>query len=239
MGVGARGAPGAWWHGLVLRHPAVRGPTGRRRELGFFGEFCRREMTDADVAAYHRRFRRGAGEVAGEWSPGYAHQPWTPPLLRRAAPDAKLLLLVADPFEQYRLRLADGRRALGSDEAHHFVVDAIARLRYATLLRALHDAVSPERVLVLQHEQCVRDPEGEYRRTLRYLGVDDGVVPARVRATPRPFGLRERWRRRRLEPVTLWPEIERTLHDELDGEVEALRAMVPELRLELWPDFAR
>lgn len=234
-----RGAPVAWWHGLLVGHPAVRGPRGRRGDLGFFTEFCRREMTGADVAAYHRRFRRGPGEVAGEWSPAYAHQPWTPPLLGRAAPGAKLLVLLSDPFEQYRARLAEGLRALGPEEAHHFVIDAVGRLRYATLLRALRDAAGADRVLVLQHEQCVRDPVGEYRRTLRFLGVDEDVVPARVGAGagPRP-GWRERLRRRGTEPVELWPEIERMLHDELDPEVDALRAMAPELRLELWPEFA-
>ncbi|HEV2061269.1 MAG TPA: sulfotransferase [Solirubrobacteraceae bacterium] len=240
IGLGARGAPVAWWHGLLLRHPAIRGATRLRRELRFFTEFCEREMIDADVVRYHGRFRRGAGEIAGEWSSGYFHQPWTPVLLRRAAPDAKLLLLLTDPFAQYRARVDEGRRQLGAEEAHHYAVDGITRARYGTQLRALREVVEPERILVLQHEQCVRDPLGEYRRTLRFLGVDEDVVPARVREARPPV---RRWRgmlrRRRVEPVVLWPEIERTLHDELDPEVEALQAMVPELRLELWPAFAR
>ncbi|HEV2814233.1 MAG TPA: sulfotransferase, partial [Solirubrobacteraceae bacterium] len=186
IGVGVLGAATAWWHGLLLRHPRVRGPVGRRRELGFFTEFCLREMTEADVAAYHARFRAGPGEVAGEWTPGYLHEPWTPVLLRRAAPDARLLVLLRDPVEQYRDRIAEARRALGEEEAYQFVVDAIGRLRHATQLRALRDAVGPERILVLQQEQCVRDPAGEYRRTLRFLGVADDVVPDRVHAPPRP-----------------------------------------------------
>ena len=229
IGAGVMGAPAAEWHDLLLRHPEVRGPAGRRRELRFFTEFCRREMREGDVARYHRRFRPRPGQIAGEWSPGYIHEPWTPPLIARAAPDAKVLVLLRDPFAQYRTRLAEARGALGPDEAHHFVVDAIARLRHGSQLRALREAVAPERILVLQHERCERDPEGEYRRTLRFLGVDDAV--------PLPRARRPR-RRRRVEPAPLWPAIEETLHAELDPEVRALQAMVPELDLELWPEFA-
>ena len=231
IGVGVMGAPAAEWHDRLLRHPAIRGPAGRRRDLRFFTEFCRRPMTDEDVADYHGRFRPRAGQIAGEWSPGYLHEPWTPALLARAAPQAKLLVLVRDPFAQYRDRLAEARRALSPEEAHHFVVDTIGRLRHASQLRALHAFVAPERVLVLQHERCEGDPDGEYRRTLRFLGVEERPAPE-----PRRRLLS---RRRRVEPASLWPAIEATLHAELDAEVAALAELVPELDLSLWPEFAR
>ena len=40
------------------------------------------------------------------------------------------------------------------------------------------------------------------------------------------------------EPAPLWPDLEAALHTALDPDVEALRALVPELDLTLWPNFA-
>ena len=107
IGVGAVAAGGGWWLRMLLAHPEVRGPDARRRGLEFFSPFCAREMTDADVAAYHAHFPRRPGTVTGEWTGRYMCDAWTPPLLRRAAPDARLLVMVADPIERYRAIYAD------------------------------------------------------------------------------------------------------------------------------------
>ena len=58
----------------------------------------------------------------------------------------------------------------------------------------------------------------------------------------------ERLRRKALERMTarpadtqaaaLWPELEAALHTALDDDVRRLAGMVPELDLELWPNFA-
>ena len=49
-------------------------------------------MTDADVDAYHALFPRKDGQLAGEFSNRYSYDVWTLPLIKRAAPDAKLLM---------------------------------------------------------------------------------------------------------------------------------------------------
>ena len=100
VGVGALGSGGGWWHSLLLAHPEIAPPAARRRALHFFDRFCAQEMGEADVAAYHERFPRAPGRLAGEWTGRYMFDAWTPPLLRRAAPDAKLLVIVSDPIER-------------------------------------------------------------------------------------------------------------------------------------------
>src|SRR5690606_30308301 len=90
IGVGALGSGTAWWHGLLLRHPDVTGPATGERALQFFAPFCDRELTDADVAAYHSRFEHRPGKVTGEWTGRYMQDAWTPPLLARVAPEARL-----------------------------------------------------------------------------------------------------------------------------------------------------
>src|SRR5829696_1826406 len=100
IGVGALGSGTGWWHSMLVAHPEIRPPRSRTRALHHFDPFCAAEMTDADVAAYHRSFPRRAGAITGEWTGRYMFDAWTPPLLRRAAPDAKLLVMLSDPIER-------------------------------------------------------------------------------------------------------------------------------------------
>ncbi|MEA2450297.1 MAG: hypothetical protein QOG63_2229 [Thermoleophilaceae bacterium] len=261
VGVGTLDAGAAWWHRALRAHPRVDSRRWRKRSLHFFDEFCIRPMTDADVAAYQSQFPRRGGRVTGEWTTRYAHDVWTPPLIARAAPEAKLILLVSDPIERYRRRLARWH-AGGSDyEPVHSLTDVTSRGHYATQLRRLTEHFPLDRVLVLQQEKCRADPLGEYARTLRFLGIRDGYVPRRLRwqaaraagedkpyirllrrsgvplAKVKPLVRRLR-RRPELSPVELWPDLEESLHHEFDGEVRALAELVPELDLSLWPNFA-
>lgn len=256
VGVGSQGTATAWWHRLLLHHPAIRRPIGGR-DLHFFDALCAREMTDEDVAAYHEMFPRRDGELTGEWTPRYMYDPWTPVLLRRAAPDARLLVMVGDPIERYRLRLEEERGEEEDMAQPVFMTDAVERGRYATQLRHLHAFFPSERILVLQHERCRRDPVGEYRRTLRFLGLDEASVPRRVLVAggqaerwyapvARTLGLQRLVRRGDAAPaepterqrVELWPDIVASLREELEPEVRELRALVPELDVRLWRNFA-
>ena len=129
------------------------------------------------------------------------------------------------------------------------MADVVDRRSHASQLARLHRFYDPARVLVLQLELCRRDPLGQYRRTLEFLGVRDATfAPRRLRrkaagkpesmavATALRFGLPEGTRRRVLarlgriderEAVALWPDIEASLHTALDPEVRALAETVP------------
>jgi hypothetical protein len=257
IGVGTLQAGTAWWHDLLLRHPEVESPRRRARSLHFFDQFASRAMTDADVAEYHRSFgRRRAGRVTGEWTSRYTYDAWTPPLLRRAAPEAKLIVMVSDPIERYRRRLGRERGQVTEGEPQLYMADAAGRGHYATQLRQLLAFNDPERVLVLQYERCQADPFGQYARTCRFLGVSDSFRPRVLeRQAARGFGPPAHIRALRSlglmpvllkllgrvpqgEPADLWPDLEASLHADLDGEVAALARMVPEIDLGLWPHFA-
>ena len=248
IGVGAAGSGTRWWHSLLLAHPEIAPPRARRRALHFFDGFCARAMTDADVAAYHERFPRRAGAIAGEWTGRYMFDAWTPPLLRRAAPDAKLLVMLSDPIERYRAVFAD-RMSRRSEGERLFMTDVADRRSFAAQLARLHRFFDAERILVLQFERCRSDPLRQYRRTLEFLGVRDTTfAPLRLRL--RGGGLLGRVMPRRVaerlagrpvaerEHAPLWPDLEAALHTALDPDVEALRELVPELDVGLWPNFA-
>jgi hypothetical protein len=261
VGVGAQGSGAGWWHSLLLEHPEIARPRARRRALHFFDAFCTRELTGADVAAYHERFPRREGMICGEWTGRYMFDAWTPPLLRRAAPDAKLLVILSDPIDRYRA-IFTARRAAQAEDEPLYMADVVDRRSFGAQLTRLHRFYDPARILVLQYERCRRDPGSQYRRTLEFLGVrDTALVPRRVRreaagrreppALSALLRLRLPARVRRSaverlggrpvaepEPAPLWPDMEAALHTALDPDVEALSALVPELDLALWPNFS-
>jgi hypothetical protein len=261
VGVGALASGIGWWHELLLAHPEIRPPQGDDRELHFFDRFCAAELTGADIVAYHALFQRPHGTICGEWTRRYMFDPWTPPLLRRAAPDARLLVMVSDPIERYRSVFTD-RLAKRAEGETLYMADVVDRRSFGAQLARLYRFYDPRRVLVLQFERCRRDPLGQYRRTLEFLGArDTGFAPGPLRrkaagrpeslpvAVLRRVGLPAGTRRRVMarlgrRPVTervpapLWPDIEDSLHTALDPDVQALAELVPELDLTLWPNFA-
>ena len=130
-----------------------------------------------DVAdRYYSFFPRPRGQVAGEWSPDYMLHYWAPALLRRLAPDSRLLVLVRDPVERYLSAMAY-HRARGAPDHHVVAADAFAGGLYATHLRRWRAVFPPEQLLVLQSEACAADPAAELRRTYEFLGIDATFTP--------------------------------------------------------------
>lgn len=254
VGVGAQRAGTSWWYGLVTEHPAVEKPSAMRKrlrlrerpsasdyvpapsegalpkELHFFESFAGRELTSDDIALYHRFFPRPSGSLAGEWTPRYMHDFWTPALLRTAAPNARLLVLLRDPVERFRSGLAQEwrtARARGGDVSAMAWNDAVERCRYATQVRHLLEHFHADQMLVLQYERCTRDPRSALRRTFEFLGLDPEQLPANHLEvnggrTKKPY---------------LSPAFRESLVTALRQDIDRLGALVPDLDLELWPDF--
>jgi hypothetical protein len=242
IGVGTGNAGCAWWHRLLLEHPAVKRPPAGR-SLEFFATFCTRAMTDDDITAYHAHFPHAEKKVVGEWTPDYIHQAWTPMLLQRAAPEAKLVVMLVNPVERYAATIAERRRK-GDRDNQPSLAESLARGRYAEQLRGLLDYYAREQILVLQFERCVREPIAQYERTLEFLGVDSGFRPemmrtSRLQRARRKLGAAEAPAvdapvRRRAE---LWPDTEIPLIKALVEDVAELRELVPDLDLSLWPEL--
>lgn len=254
VGVGTQRSGTQWWYGLVTDHPGASGVAasarrlGRReaagargsiptnpdvpiaRELHFFDSFAERQFGDEDAALYAGFFPRPPGAVCGEWTPRYMLDFWTPRLLRRAAPDARLLVLLRDPVERLRSGLSavlPSARERGAPLAWNLLNDAVLRSTYGVQLARLLEHFPRERLLLLQYERCRLEPEAELRRTYEFLGLDPGHVPARLREQAGP----------RREKPDLPPAVYEDLVRALADDVRHLVASFPELDLELWPSF--
>jgi hypothetical protein len=256
IGVGAMGSGGPWWHSLLVSHPQVRPPRDRRAAQRFFDDFCYKPMEESDVAEYYARFAKVPGTITGEWTEMYASQPWTLPLLKRVAPEARLLVSFVNPLDAYRKAYAQRRARVDRGDKRVWMNTAAADRTYGSQLRMLHRFFDPEQILVLQFERCRQDPLGEYRRTLRFLGLPDNHTPAqhRLDRTPRHERVYEALQKAHVPESTLdrtigrptaghevpelWPEIEEAIHVELDPEMQLLAELAPEIDLSLWPDFA-
>ena len=217
-----------WWLSLVTDHPDVAPGHATDAAAQFFAPYCTQPFGPAEVAAFHAWFPRRPGRIVGYWSSEALAQPWTVPLLARAAPRALLVFVVRDPVE----RLLDGLdRTVDARPLHpgSYLSDAVERGFYAEQLGRLLAAFPTDQVRVLQYERCVADPVGPLARTFEFLGVDPGhrsrpMDPPAPR-TGRAAGC--------LDPATL-----ARLEELYAADVAALGGLVPDLDLALWPNFA-
>ncbi len=179
VGVGTARSGTSWWDSLINQHPRVfRDPT-TPKEVHFFDGLWERGLGPGDIERYHTLFARPEGHLSGEWTPGYMLDAWTPPLLRQAAPNAHLLVLLRDPVERFRSgrTLAENRFTVGAT-ARAAANAAFNRGLYADQLLRLWRSFPREQVLVLQYEQCVADPAAQLARTLEFIGLPPEILRA-------------------------------------------------------------
>jgi hypothetical protein len=232
VGVGAQRSGTKWWYRAITDHPAVQRAPGK--ELHFFDDYAGRQLTDVDVVAYHGMLPRPPGLLTGEWTPRYMQDPWTPGLLARAAPDARILVLLRDPWARFRSGIAHEARVFrrelrgrrGAGLAATLAGQALSRSLYAPQLTRLFEVFDRAQVLILQYERCVADPEGELRRTYEFLGLDqlDHV----------PTGLREKVGQSSGAAVRD-PGVPRWAATAIARDAAELANLVPEIELHRWP----
>jgi hypothetical protein len=231
VGVGTARSGTTWWDSLINAHPQVSRPASTPKETHFFDPYWKGGLSAADVERYHALFARPAGHLSGEWTPGYMLDAWTPSLLRIAAPDARLLVMLRDPVERFRSgrTLAENRFTVGST-ARAAANAAFNRGIYADQLLRLWAAFPREQVLVLQYEQCVAEPRRQLERTFRFIGLD-GQIPADIDPAARVNESRG-------PKISLSPWQEEQLRRRYAPENERVAALLPELDLSLWQPAA-
>jgi hypothetical protein len=227
VGVGTARSGTTWWDSLINAHPRVSRAPETPKEIHFFDGLWETSLSEGDVERYHAFFARPQGQLSGEWTPGYMLDVWTPRLLRQAAPDARLLVLLRDPVERFRSgrTLAENRFTVGST-ARAAANAAFNRGIYADQLLRLWNVFPREQVLVLQYEWCVADPAAQLRRTYEFMGLDPAI--------PEGLDVGGRVNEARGPKVTLSAWQQDQLVRRYAPENERLSALLPELDLSLW-----
>lgn len=232
VGVGAQRSGTSWWYRLIEAHPRAARVEGQSKELHYFGRFWSGDVPDDLESRYHSFFPRPPGALTGEWTPRYMYDFWSLRLLRRAAPEAKLLVLLRDPVERYRSGVARFMRRtakVGRQIDLMMFADAVHRGFYHLQLKRLFEVFPPEQVLVQQYERCTRDTAAELEQTCRFLGLEPfAELPQRARTRERPPN----------EKPALSVEMREDLVARLEDDVRRLVELCPQIDLWLWRNFA-
>jgi Sulfotransferase family len=232
VGIGAQRCGTSWWYAAMRRHPAIeRSPLGK--EVHYFDRFWQGDAPDDIAAEYASLFPRSPGKVIGEWTPRYLADFWAAPLIRKAVPDARILVMLRDPVDRYRSAMAWLSRSEDWESRGilAWISDATWRGFYYQQLRRVFDFFPREQVLVLQFERCVSEPIAEMERTWRFLGLEPPSSPPDRLLKHKQAGrtipkltsqvaeeLAARYREDALRLAELCPEIELSLWTSVTGE---------------------
>jgi len=235
--VGAEKSGTSRWLRLLRSHPDVEVVTGGR-ELHYWDAYHSRWPDQEDIERYHRMFPRPPGARSGEKTPQYMNLWWVPAMLALAAPEAAIIVMLRDPVERYisgrtqldKYRPLDGDRRAENAFKRRVVEQSMHRSEYSRQLEWLRLAFPPERILVLQHELCISDTQAQFDRTTDHIGL--------ARHTLTTEALEERVNEAWLEPVPIEPERRTLLRDLYRADVLRTKALVPDLDLSLWRNYA-
>ena len=226
VGIGAQKCGTTWWYDLVATHPNVSTRPGIHKERHFFDRFGSQRFDEAEIGRYHGWFPRQEGMRCGEWTPDYLSLPWVPELLRRAAPDTQLLLLLRDPVSRFRSGLGHAERS-GERIDTAMVDNAVQRGFYARSLDAWLRHFERDQLLILQYERCAEEPATQLRATFAFLGLPETPVTLTpVPGTSPPD----------MDPVN--DDVARRLVAIYEEDVLRLAASEPTIDLARWPHFA-
>jgi hypothetical protein len=200
VGVGAAKAGTTWWWSVILAHPDISGgrtPDGgfasgadirpmmeeiyRKKEFHFFDHYG--HVASVEPALYHRYFPRRPGTLTGEWTPRYMYDFWTPPMLSKMAPHAKILVMLRDPLERLTSAIAHAMNVIHKPVLEYceaardenmisFLEQQVGRGLYWHQMQALLSYFDRKEILVLQYEQCKLDFAAQARRSFAFLGLD-------------------------------------------------------------------
>jgi hypothetical protein len=230
IGIGVQKAGTTFWWKLIARHPQVVGELKETHQLTRLGW---RPMFEADRESYYRFFPRPEGAITGEWTPRYMSVPGVVDTMKAVAPEARLLVQLRDPVERYRSGVGQWqKRKENRGKSLNLWAgrkDAYARSFYAFALSRYVEAFGRDRVLILQFEQCLADPAGQYLRTLEFLGLDEWLPDESILGKPVNVSKKRPSPKALDEPA----DVVETFED----DVRQLLAMAPDFDLTLWPNF--
>lgn len=191
VGIGTPKSGTSWWASLIEEHPDVAPNRMNRKEMHYLSHFLERPLTPDAVENYHVVFARPNGKKCGEWTPNYMANPHAVLQLRKAAPDARIMVMLRNPVDRYESGFNHERKqrfggVIGPGVRMEVLKEYALRTEsvwygmYAAQLEIVFATFPRDQVCVLQYEACSREPERFMRRTYEFLDLDPEFVPENV-----------------------------------------------------------
>lgn len=241
VGVGTQKSGTSWWAGLIEQHPGVVPTRWDRKEMHYFTHFLETPLTPEAITTYWRAFARPPGRLCGEWTPNYLASPYTLPLIKRAAPEARILVMLRDPvrrfesgynheFKQRFGPIFGPRLRMSVVKRYALRKESIWMGMYGAQLDILLRHFPRERILVLQYERCRAEPAAMMRKTYAFLGLDPSFQPS---------GFAEEVNTQRRVTPPLSEDARSLLAEVYAADVQHVRTLFPDdIDLSLWSSFS-
>ena len=221
--LGAQKSASSFVHVCLADHPGIALPHGETPC------FETPDYENGAIADLERLFEGQDGKVRGIRRPSYLGRPEVPERLKKHLPDAKLIAVLRDPVvravSSYYHNMATGFLPVrGVEQGLRDLLDSRYAARYPRArevldygyydapLRRYRDLFGEAALLILLHEDIVRDPVAAMRTVYRFLGVGADFVSARIHSKPQAvvYNLTRLRLMRRVNPLIYTYNRERT-----------------------------
>ena len=212
----------------IADHPDVAPPRSLDEAALAFSRYGTERFGPDEIDGFHALFPRRPGRIIGHWSADGLCCPWVAPLLARAAPRAKVIVLVRDPVDLVQAGLA-ATADTRPPNAGWNLADNVDQGFFGSQLSRLRGLFPSDQVRVLQYERCLSDTATVLAQTFEFLGIDASerpVLPHRSGVDPRAVG------------APLDPAARTRLCAMYADDVALLSHLLPGFDLGLWPNFA-
>jgi hypothetical protein len=177
VGIGAQRAATTWLHECLAEHPDVFVP--QAKELNFFVKHF-----EQGTEWYRKQFAGYSGESAiGEITPTYLGDRDALPRIANTLPDAKLFVVLRNPFERTysayqlfrdRFHWRTFREALETSEM------LIAHSLYSEHVRCALDLFPADRLRVFLYDDIEASPNAVLKDLFSFLDVDPTFIPPSI-----------------------------------------------------------
>ena len=237
VGIGTPKSGTTWWYRMIMQHPQVVPNRLASKEISYFLRFSYHSMQTKDIKLYNQMFAAPAGNICGEWSPGYYRHPFALKNLEIAAPGTKKIIIFRNPVDRMlshinqllrkRVKIL-GLKGIRLElyKKTSLINDVIPAGYYWQTIKDL----TKDELLVLQYEKLKSESTQELIKTYRFLEIDDNYIPQDLLKPykPQAYIVDPLTKKERANIAQLYLE-----------DTKKLVQLFPDIDINLWPDFVK
>lgn len=188
IGIAAAKSGTTWIHTCLSEHPDIC--MSSPKEMTFY----KPGQSGPNIEAYTTHFTHCSNEaIRGEWTPFHMHSDEMVAFTKEHFPNTKFVAIFRNPVERYissyYFHLKRGHQLYPTIEEklekelnakdHESLTD-LTRGKYFKELSRYLDAFPDNQFHIMVYEDMRKNPEGEMRKLLQFLEVDDSFIPPSI-----------------------------------------------------------